>query len=86
MSFDWARKGNKKHKSWENTILGNFNISGKTLTAEVNSEKRAKRIQSEITKRLGKKATFMRAVHESLDAKLEEMGARSQSSVRAFKF
>ncbi|HSO75062.1 MAG TPA: SEC-C metal-binding domain-containing protein [Blastocatellia bacterium] len=77
VSFDWLRKGNKKHKSWDNTILGRLTIKGNSLTAEVNSEKRAKKIQSEIAKRLGKKAVFKRAVHESTDAKLEELEARS---------
>jgi len=79
VSFDWSRKGNKKHKSWENTILGRLAINGAALTAEVNSEKRAKKIQSEITKRLGKKAAFRKAVHESIEAKLEEMQAQSGS-------
>ena len=74
--IDWARKGNEKH-NWENTILGMLTIKGNTLTAEVNSEKRAKKIQSEIAKRLGKQATFKRAVHESVDDKLEEMAAQS---------
>lgn len=77
--FDWSRKGNKKHKSWDNTILGSLEIKGKTLTAEVNSEKRAKKIQSEIAKKLGKRATFKRALHESVDAKLEEMSAQTGS-------
>ncbi|HXI91587.1 MAG TPA: SEC-C metal-binding domain-containing protein [Blastocatellia bacterium] len=79
VSFDWSRKGNKKHKSWENTILGALTINGAALTAEVNSEKRAKKIQSEITKRLGKKADFRKAIHESIEAKLEEMQAQSGS-------
>lgn len=77
VSFDWLKKGNKKHKTWDNTVLGSLKIKGKTLTAEVNSEKRAKKIQSEIAKRLGTKAAFKRAVHESPDAKLEELAAQS---------
>jgi hypothetical protein len=77
VSFDWMRKGNKKHKEWNNTVLGNLKIKGETLTAEVNSEKRAKKIQAEITKRLGKTATFIRSVHESTDAKLAELEAQS---------
>lgn len=77
VSFDWLKKGNKKHKSWENTIMGALTINGVSLTAEVNSEKRARKIQSEIVKKLGKRATFMRAEHESVDAKLEEMAALS---------
>jgi hypothetical protein len=78
--FDWMRKGNKKHKSWDNTVLGSLEIKGNALTAEVNSEKRAKKIQSEIAKRLGKRANFKRAVHESADAKLAELEAQSGST------
>jgi hypothetical protein len=83
MSFGWLRKGNKKHKSWDNTVLGRLTISGNKLTAEVNSENRAKKIQSEVAKRLGKRATFRVAVHESLDSKLEEM--ETESGSRAFE-
>jgi antitoxin Xre/MbcA/ParS-like protein len=77
VSFDWLRQGNKKHKEWDNTILGRLTIDGASLTAEVNSEKRAKKIQSEITKRLGKRATVVRSEHESIEAKLAELVAQS---------
>ena len=43
----------------------------------MNSEKRAKKIQAEVKKRLGYKALFMRAVHESVEAKFEEFQAQS---------
>ncbi|MEK6302139.1 MAG: SEC-C metal-binding domain-containing protein [Acidobacteriota bacterium] len=82
-TIDWARKGNKKHKYWDNTILGTLTIKSETLTAEVNSEKRAKKIQSEIAKRLGSKAVFKGAVRESVDAKLKE--ATVQSGTPAFE-
>src|SRR5260370_11791065 len=42
VDIDWIREGNRKFKSWDNTILGHINISGKRLIAEVNSENRAK--------------------------------------------
>lgn len=77
--FDWAKKGNKKHKSWDNTVLGTLEIKGTSLTAEVNSEKRAKKLQSEIKKRLGAWASFKQALHESLDAKIEELEGQSDS-------
>jgi len=76
-TFDWSKKGNKKHKSWDNTILGSLEIKGKMLTVAVNSAKRAKKIQSEIAKRLGKQVNFMRAEQQSVDAMLEEMAAQS---------
>lgn len=79
VSFDWQKKGNKLHKQWDNTTLGHVTIKGKELTAEVNSEKRAKKIRSEITKRLGKKAGFKRALYESVEQKLEEMKEQPDS-------
>jgi SEC-C motif/Protein of unknown function (DUF2384) len=69
ISFDWIREGNRKFKSWENTILGHINISEGHLVAEVNSENRAKQLRKEIEKRLGSQA-----VQESTHAQtLEEM-------------
>jgi hypothetical protein len=68
--FDWLTKGNRKMPSWDNTILGNITISGRTLVAEVNSEKRAMRLHAEIEKRLGSsavhKSTSMKPVEELL--------------------
>jgi hypothetical protein len=71
--FDWLMKGNRKMSTWENTILGSIKISEHILIAEVNSEKRAKRIEAEIEKRLGSIAT-----HQSTIAKTAyEMLAQS---------
>jgi len=69
VNIDWIREGNRKFKSWDNTILGHIKISGRLVIAEVNSESRAKRLRKEIEKRLGSLA-----VHESTVAQtLEEM-------------
>src|SRR6185369_6775072 len=77
--FSWLRKGNKKNKSWDNTVLGSLEIKGDTLIAEVNSERRAKKIQAEVAKRLGERVAFKRALHESVESKFEEMNAQSGS-------
>jgi hypothetical protein len=78
-SFDWQKRGNKLQKHWDNTILGRLSVKGKRLTAEVNSEKRAKKIQSEIAKRLGAKATYKRSVNEPVEKKLEELKKRTSN-------
>jgi hypothetical protein len=57
VNFDWRKKGNAMHKTWDNTILGNLKIEAKTLTVEVNSANRAKKIREEIERRLGILAT-----------------------------
>lgn len=56
----WTKKGNRKFKAWENTILGRLKISGQSLMAEVNSKDRATRLRQEIEQRLG-----ILAVHQS---------------------
>ncbi|HEY4841745.1 MAG TPA: SEC-C metal-binding domain-containing protein [Terriglobales bacterium] len=67
VDFDWIREGNRKFKSWDNTILGRINISAKRLIAEVNSENRAKRLRKEIEKRLGAMATHERTLTQTLE-------------------
>lgn len=69
VKIDWIKEGNCKFKTWENTILGHIKIFDGLVTAEVNSENRAKRLRTEIEKRLG-----AMTVHEStLVQTLEEM-------------
>ncbi|MBV9339402.1 MAG: DUF2384 domain-containing protein, partial [Acidobacteria bacterium] len=63
VTINWIREGNRRMKSWENTILGHIKISDTRLVAEVNSEKRARRLRKEIEQRLAS------AVHESTIAK-----------------
>jgi hypothetical protein len=43
--FPWLREGNAKHPSWTNTVLGTFRVHGRQLTAEVNSEERARLVR-----------------------------------------
>jgi hypothetical protein len=73
LTFDWLKKGNRKHSTWDNTIMGTIKISANYVVAEVNSERRAKRIRAEIEKRLGAMAT-----HQSTMAQTrEELLAKS---------
>jgi hypothetical protein len=79
IEFDWRKKGNAKIPSWDNTILGNIKIVGRSLIAEVNSENRAKRLRAEVEKRLGASA-----VHQGTSAKtVEEMLAKAPKRTRA---
>jgi hypothetical protein len=79
IEFDWRKKGNAKIPSWDNTVLGNIKIAGRSLIAEVNSENRAKRLRAEIEKRLGASA-----VHQGTSAKtVEEMLAKAPKRTRA---
>jgi hypothetical protein len=78
-TLDWQKRGNKSHKEWDNTVLANLRIKGEELTAEVNSEKRAEKIKSEIEKRLKGRAAFQDAVCESVETKMKEMENRRGS-------
>jgi hypothetical protein len=67
VAIDWIKQGNRKFKSWENTILGHIRISQGRLIAEVNSENRAKRMRKEIEKRLGTLATHESTLAQTLE-------------------
>jgi hypothetical protein len=75
-SLDWTKRGNRLHRSWDNTILGHLGVRGQSLTATVNSNRRASRLRRQIEKRLGARVQFQRAVIESVDALLAEAKAR----------
>jgi hypothetical protein len=79
VAFSWRKKGNAKIPSWDNTILGDVKISGRSLVAEVNSENRAKRLRAEIEKRLGPSA-----IHQNTTAKTaDEMLAEAPKGLKA---
>ncbi len=66
LEFTWYKKGNKKHKSWDNTILGHIELKDKKIIVSVNSNERAQKIKKIISKSLGKKAVYKNSVIEDL--------------------
>lgn len=80
IQFSWQKRGNKKHKEWDNTILGNITIDGGVLTAEVNSEKRAKKFQSLIEDLLPGKARYKTTVIQSMQAMLAKAKKEGESA------
>jgi len=79
VEFDWIKKGNAMHKTWENTILGHLKISGKTLVVEVNSANRAKKIRQEIEQRLGLHATYLRTEVQTPEEAIEKSKQQKRS-------
>ena len=67
IEFEWIKKGNRKIKSWDNTILGRIRIEGRTLVAEVNSAKRATRLRGEIEKRIGVRAVYQNLITQTYE-------------------
>lgn len=76
IGFDWIKKGNARHKTWNNTVLGHLKIAGRTLTVEVNSAERARKISRVIDQRLG-----ILARHRGTVSQMPEqlMAARKES-------
>lgn len=70
VSFPWLQRGNKMHRDWDNTSVGEIAIKGRRLTVSVNSERRAKKVRKLIEKRLGDDVMFVRQQVESVEAHL----------------
>lgn len=66
-------KGNKKHKAWENTVLGHITVHKNRLVLETNSEKRTGKGKKLLTKYLGEKITFQQTLLETPEQKLKSL-------------
>jgi hypothetical protein len=80
--FTWMKRGNAKHTSWDNTILGTLRIDGGRLTVQVNSQRRADTIRAEVERRLGADAAYRATVSESIEKALEEGRGRPETPAR----
>jgi hypothetical protein len=74
--LSWSRRGNRLHPEWDNTTLGTIEIEGDRLEVHVNSERRAKRIEREIAKRLGGDAVLERKTGDPIEKLLAERKAQ----------
>jgi hypothetical protein len=88
VEIQWLKKGNKKFKTWENTVHGKLWINGRSLRAEANSEQRARKLRKEIEKRLGRtgaiyKGTEIKSSEELMDMARGEEPGGTKSSRRA---
>ncbi|HEY5331120.1 MAG TPA: hypothetical protein VIJ79_14625 [Acidobacteriaceae bacterium] len=72
VEIPWIKKGNKKFKAWDNTILGRLEISGRMLVAEVNSAKRSEALRDEIEQRLGILAVHRKTVRMTPEEMLKQ--------------
>ena len=70
----WLVPGNKVHSEWDNTILGTMRLRGEHLEAEVNSERRARRLRKEIERRLRDRVLFLKQETTSAEAMLGDRG------------
>lgn len=79
VDWEWLKRGNRKHKHWDNTILGNLRIDRRKLTVTVNSAERAARIKSEIAKRLGLAAVLVEDKIVDSNSKLRRRANRPKA-------
>ncbi|MBW2603541.1 MAG: SEC-C domain-containing protein [Deltaproteobacteria bacterium] len=68
VEIPWSRKGNKRSKALENTLLGHLIIDGNRLTVEVNSAQRAEVAREKIDRLMGKAAIYKTTEIRSLDS------------------
>lgn len=68
VEIPWLKKGSSKYKELENAVLGKLQINRRSLEAEADSEKRARKLRKEIEKRLGRGG----AIHRNSKIKLPE--------------
>ena len=80
--FTWMKRGNAKHRSWDNTILGTLRIDGGRLSVHVNSQRRADTIRTEVEGRLGGDVVYRTTVMESIEKALEERRTRPESAAQ----
>ncbi len=69
VELSWLRKGNKKHKGWDNTVMGQIKIDKKRLILETNSENRAKKGAKLLEKYLGDAISYQKMLITSVPVK-----------------
>lgn len=71
IKIPWLKKGNKKHKSWDNTVMGRIVIEKGSITLETNSDKRTERGKKLLNKHLSDTIHFQRTITESTEKRLQ---------------
>ena len=79
IKLPWLKSGNKKHKQWDNTLMGNITISAGKITVEVNSKVRAETIIKLINNTLGDDVSYQKTKVESFDKKLSSVKPSKQN-------
>lgn len=70
IQFPWIKKGNKLHKSWDNTILGHITLEHGRLILETNSYERAQQGKKVLSQCLGDAVTFQKTLIETPEQKI----------------
>lgn len=73
IQFQWLKKGNKKHKDWDNTVYGDVIIQEGKLILKTNSVKRAEKGKKLLAKLLGNSIEFQKTLIESLQHTMKSL-------------
>jgi hypothetical protein len=79
VSLTWKVAGNRVHAAWDNTVLGNLEIDGTRLVANVNSAERAARLLTIVEECLGEDARHEGTKVESVEEALEERASATSA-------
>lgn len=73
IQLPWLKKGNKKHKQWDNTLCGDVIIKEGKLILKTNSVERAEKGKKLLAKLLGNTIEFQKTLIESLQHKMKSL-------------
>lgn len=73
VEFSWLVEGNKKHKNWNNTILGHIVIEQGKLVLETNSQERTELGQKLLKKYLKDSISFQNTLIETFEQKMKSL-------------
>jgi hypothetical protein len=73
VEFPWLVEGNKKHKNWNNTILGHIVIEQGKLVLETNSQERTELGQKLLKQYLGDNISFQNTLIETFEQKIKSL-------------
>jgi hypothetical protein len=73
IEFPWLKKGNKKNKDWDNTVMATIKIEQGRLILESNSMERTEKGKELLFKYLGTDISFQQTLIESPDQKFNSL-------------
>lgn len=83
IQLPWIKNGNKKHKHWDNTLLGDVIIKEGKLILKTNSEERAEKGKKLLKKLLGNNVEFQKSLIESTEQKMKSLPEKNSVSSKS---
>ncbi len=80
--YTFLKTGNRRHSSWEKTIIGSATVSANRLKVETNSTKRANSLRRRIERALGGLVAFSRRVQTEPREMMRAKGAGPEPAER----